>query len=246
MGMIICSDLIRIEDRGTYQSHINVFFGLGSASGAAFGGLLCDKLGWRWAFGIQVPIILTMLVAAILSVPMGIGPELAKNEGTTLVQTIKAFDLAGSALLTSSITLLILGLNLGGNVFPWKHPLVISALVLFGIFSALLLRVEKTASRPVMPLRLLTSRPNANLIFSNFFGSFSTNIVFFNAPLFFQAVMQYSATDSGLKLAVPSAIASVCAVATGHIITYTRRMKPMLALGAFSYLTGTISMAFIW
>ena len=246
MGMIICSDLIRIEDRGTYQSHINVFFGLGSACGAAFGGLLCDKLGWRVAFGVQVPLIVLMLVAATLSVPMGIGPELAKSEGTTLVQTIKAFDLTGSALLTISITLLVLGLNLGGNILPWKHPVVVSALVFFGVCSLCLLRVEHRAKRPVMPLRLLSSTPNANLIFSNFFGSFSTNVVYFNAPLFFQAVMLYSATDSGLELAVPSAIASVCAVATGHIITYTRSMKPMLIIGVLFYLVGSISLAFIW
>lgn len=38
------SDLVHIEHRGVYQSYINLAFGLGSASGAALGGFLCDRL----------------------------------------------------------------------------------------------------------------------------------------------------------------------------------------------------------
>lgn len=57
MSLIIVSDLVRIEDRGVFQSHINFAFGLGSASGAALGGWLCDTMGWRWAFGVQVPFL---------------------------------------------------------------------------------------------------------------------------------------------------------------------------------------------
>jgi len=57
MSLIIVSDLVRIEDRRVFQSHINFAFGLGSASGAALGGRLCDILGWRWPFGAQVPFL---------------------------------------------------------------------------------------------------------------------------------------------------------------------------------------------
>ncbi len=62
MGMIITSDLVPIENRGIYQSYINLFFGMGSIAGAALGGFLCDRLGWRWTFGIQVPYILLCLL----------------------------------------------------------------------------------------------------------------------------------------------------------------------------------------
>lgn len=52
MGSIMTNDLVSIEVRGTYQAYINLFFGLGSACGAAFGGFLCDTIGWRWTFGV--------------------------------------------------------------------------------------------------------------------------------------------------------------------------------------------------
>ena len=54
LGSIIISDLVPIDRRGTYQSYVNVVYGVASASGAALGGVMADSLGWRWEFGIQV------------------------------------------------------------------------------------------------------------------------------------------------------------------------------------------------
>ena len=57
MGNIMTNDLVSIEVRGTYQAYINLFYGGGSACGAAFGGVLCDKLGWRMTFAVQIPVL---------------------------------------------------------------------------------------------------------------------------------------------------------------------------------------------
>lgn len=246
MGMIITSDLVPIEHRGIYQSYINLSFGLGSALGAALGGFLCDRLGWRWTFGIQVPYILVCLLTAWITTPGTLGPNLAKNSKKGVWETIKGFDLLGSFLLTTSVTFLILGLNLGGNVLSWGHPIVILSIILFFITAALLIRVESKAARPVMPLNLLSSRPRANLIFANFFGNIAGNTIIFNVPLYFQAVKLDSATNSGFRLAAPSLAIMVSGVSTGFIITWTRRLKPTLFLGSVLYLIGSICMASLW
>lgn len=246
MGMIITSDLVPLEHRGVYQSYINLAFGLGSASGAALGGFLCDSLGWRWTFGIQVPYILVLLVTAWFTTPTTLGPNLAKTANLSLWQTIKGFDLAGALFMTLSVTFLILGLNLGGNVLSWGHPLVIGSLIAFCITTAFLLRVEARVLRPVMPLELLTSKPRANLVFSNFLGNIAVNTILFNVPLFFQAVKLDSATDSGFRLAAPSLGVTIAGVATGFIITWTRRIRPTLILGSVCFLVGSVCMACIW
>jgi MFS family permease len=44
-----------LETRGNYQAWLNLFFGLGSAGGAAFGGFLCEKIGWRWVRVLSIP-----------------------------------------------------------------------------------------------------------------------------------------------------------------------------------------------
>lgn len=98
---------ISARRRGAYQSYVNIVYGIAAASGAALGGLMADKLGWRWEFGIQVfPIAITLCVTAWV-IPPDLG-LVGKRE--TLVEAMKAFDFGGSLLLTTSITFMILGL----------------------------------------------------------------------------------------------------------------------------------------
>ena len=246
MGMIITSDLVPIENRGIYQSYINLAFGLGSAAGAALGGLLCDTLGWQLTFGVQVPLIFICCVTAWFTTPTTLGPNLRSKSGKTIWETVRSFDITGSFLLTMAVTFLILGINLGGNVLSWDHPIVIASLIAFSIFSALLLRVESRAIRPIMPLKLLTSQPRANLIFNNFFGNIAANTILFNVPLYFQAVRLESATNSGLRLAMPAIAVTVAGVSTGFIITWSRRLTPTLFLGSVLFLVGSICMTSFW
>ncbi|KAI9732346.1 MAG: hypothetical protein M1834_001553 [Cirrosporium novae-zelandiae] len=246
LGMIIISDLVPIEDRGIYQSYLNLAFGTGSVSGAAFGGFLCDQLGWRWAFGIQVPYILILFIIAFIATPSDLGPNLAKSSEKTTWEIIKGFDIAGSFAITTTVALLILGVNLGGNVLSWSHPVVICSLILSIITMGFVVKIESHAARPVMPLSLLMSKPRGNLMFGNFFGAIAGNAVMFNVPLFFQAVTLDSPTNSGLRLAIPSIFVTIAAVSTGFIITWSRRLMPMVRVGAGCFLVGSICMSCIW
>ena len=241
LGMIICSDLIYVEYRGIYQSYINLAYGMGACLGLTFGGLLADTLGWRATFAVQLPFIFLCLVVAYFTTPPSLGPTFARKEGFTLKQAVKTIDLKGSFLLIVGVTALMLGINLGGNVLSWDHPIVISSLIAFVFIAAVFIKVEKTANRPVMPLPLLARAPRANLIFSNFFGNITINTILFNTPLFFQAVKLESPTVSGLRLLAASIGLMVTSVSTGFLITWTRRLKPALVLGAAFLVCGGIS-----
>jgi len=181
MGSIITSDLVPIEIRGKYQSYINIVYGAGSALGAALGGAIADSLGWRWEFGIQIPILFVLLVIACTTVPRKLG--LAKGiEKKTLWEAMKVFDFKGSFLLTTSITFLILGLvssrfilslenkmmlnmnqNLGGNIYSWTHPIVLVSLFIFAICFPLFVYIESIVPLPIMPLKLISHNPRAGL-----------------------------------------------------------------------------------
>lgn len=241
LGMIICSDLIYIECRGIYQSYINLAYGLGACLGLTLGGLLADTLGWRATFAVQLPFIFICFVVAYFTTPHSLGPAFARKEGFTLRQAIRTIDLKGSFLLVLGVTALMLGLNLGGNVLSWDHPIVILSLVAFVFIAAVFIKVEKTANRPAMPLPLLARAPRANLILSNFFGNITINAILFNTPLFFQAVKLETPTMSGLRLLAASIGLMVTSVSTGFLITWTRRLKPALVIGAVFLVTGGIS-----
>ncbi|KZL81709.1 major facilitator superfamily transporter [Colletotrichum incanum] len=240
LGSIIVSDLVPIENRGAYQSYINMIYGVGSALGAALGGAMADHLGWRWEFGVQVPPLILCCIIAVIAVPSDLGLT-GKRE--TFVEALKAFDFKGSILLTTSITFFVLGLNLGGNVLPWSHPLVIASLVIFGVCFPVFLYVQSYVSRPIMPLYLVRRSPRMNLIFSNFLAALLSNAILFNIPLFFQAVLLTTATSSGLRLVLPSIVSSFVGAATGFLITYTRRLKWPVLSGAVGLFFGTLALS---
>ncbi|KAH7398224.1 major facilitator superfamily domain-containing protein [Pyrenochaeta sp. MPI-SDFR-AT-0127] len=246
MGNVMTNDLVSIEVRGTYQAYINLFYGGGSAFGAAFGGFLCDKLGWRMTFAIQIPMLLALLINAILTTPASLGPNLAKRSGLGIRDAMKGFDIAGSILLTGSVAFLILGLNLGGNIFPWKHPLVLTSLAIALVAGIILIRVESRAARAVMPLPMLFSSPRGNLVFNNFFAQIGMNTILFNAPLYFQAVKLETASVSGFRLAGPSVALTICGVSSGFIMTATGRMKWLIVIGSLSMLLGATCLSSMW
>ncbi|EDU42104.1 conserved hypothetical protein [Pyrenophora tritici-repentis Pt-1C-BFP] len=241
MGNIMTNDLVSIEVRGTYQAYINLFYGGGSACGAAFGGFLCDKLGWRMTFAIQIPVLIMLLINAIFTTPSTLGPNLAKSAGLGIRDAMKGFDVAGSFLLTVSVAFLILGLNVGGNIYPWTHWVVITSLLVALVTCGILIKVESKAERPVMPLPMLFSKPRGNLVFNNFFAQIGMNTILFNAPLYFQAVELESASVSGFRLAGPSVALTICGVSAGFIMTATGRMKWLIVVGSLAMLLGATS-----
>jgi MFS family permease len=234
------NDMVKIEVRGTYQAYINLLYGSGAAFGATFGGVLCDTLGWRWTFGVQIPPILIILIFAYIYVPSDLGPQLAKHSNKPWWQILMDFDLAGSFFLALSVGFLILGINLGGNVLPWSHPFVITSLIIAFVSGGILVWVESRALRPVMPLAILSKSPRANLVFSNFFSMIGINHVLFNAPLYFQAVHGDSPTVAGFRLGVPAILTTMTGVSVGFWLTWTGRMKSPQVVGAICMLIGGI------
>ncbi|KGY15207.1 hypothetical protein PABG_11782 [Paracoccidioides brasiliensis Pb03] len=233
LGAIICSDLIHIEHRGIYQSYISLAYGLGNCLGLAFGGVIVDSLGWRAVFGIQLPMLCALFIAVYLTLPSNLGPQLARERNISMREALRTIDVAGSVFLVVGVTALMMGMNLGGNVFPWRHPIVISSLAIFCLISVPFIKAEQSTSKPAIPLSLLTNAPHANLILGNFLVGISINTILFNAPLFFQAVKLESPTNSGLRLLPASAGLMVASLLTGVIMTKTKQLKPILLGGVF-------------
>ena len=240
LGMIICNDIIKIEYRGIYQAYTSLCLGTGAALGLVLGGFLCDKVGWRGAFWVQMPFFLAYFLLSIFTVPGDLGVQKPKSERMTFSQLIRSIDMLGSVILVAAVTALIMGLNLGGNVFNWGHPIVIGSLAIFFVLAVVFVVYERKVEQPVMPLKLLTTNPRAGLIFGNFFGCISGSSMVFNAPLFFQAVKLESASESGMHMLGPSLVVTATSFFGGFLITYTRRCKPTLILSGLCLTAGGV------
>jgi hypothetical protein len=131
----------------------------------------------------QVPFIFLTFAIGLMTVPDRLGPCYAYTSEKNSLELFQEFDVTGCLLLAGTLALFVLGINLGGNILSWTHPLVICSLALSLIAGMALLRVEKRAHRPVMPLSILSRKPQSNLIFNNTLAAIAINVVMFNAPL---------------------------------------------------------------
>ena len=245
IGTIVINDMVKIEYRGLYDSVLMIVQGAGSCSGAALGGFLVDQFGWRAAFGLQFPVLLLCLMFTSFAMPGNLGPAFSTGKHPTMSDALLDFDFRGSIALCLALISLIMGINLGGAELKWTHPVVLTALALCLVFATVLVHVERSARMPILPLKFLYTPPIANVILAIFFSAIVASTTTFNLPIYFQAVGQESATTSGLYLLTTIVGISVAGAIPGFYITWSRRLKPTIVLGALVLLSGSTSIVFL-
>jgi len=134
-------------------------------------------------------------------------------------------DYAGSALLTTVISAIVLVTTWGGTDFAWSSPVIVgltlAAFAALGLFVA----VERRAPEPVLPLRLFRDE-----VFSlSSAVSFIVGVAMFGGisylPLFLQVVGGASATNSGLLLLPLMGGLLATSIASGQVISRTGRYR---------------------
>ena len=159
--------MIPFKRRGMYQALQNTVYGFGAVSGASFGGLIADNIGWRWCFLIQVPISVLGFVIGWFVVS-----DQEQLMGDAAVGRLKnvfaKVDLAGAFVLVIALSMQLLALSLGGNELPWSNGWVIGSLVgSFVLLGAFVLIEAKTSAIPIIPLRMLSGRLSISVQLAN-------------------------------------------------------------------------------
>ncbi|MGW3656157.1 MFS transporter [Streptomyces sp. NPDC005151] len=161
----------------------------GFTAGAILGGLLTDLLSWRWAFFINAPVALLVLVLA---------PSVITDSRPTERPRL---DIPGAVTVTGGLLALVYGLTQAGET-GWTTPTTLAAF-LAGV--ALLIAfwfVEKRAATPLVPVRILKRR---SVIWGNAAGLIAfvteTSLVFL-LTLYLQEVLGYSPLATGLAFGV--------------------------------------------
>ncbi|NSC25647.1 MFS transporter [Streptomyces albus subsp. chlorinus] len=219
--------LVPPRERGKYQGMTASVMAIGTIGGPLLGGFITGHFDWRWAFYINLPLGLIALVwlALMLHLP---------------AQRIKArIDWAGIALLTVSITAVVLAATWAGTTYAWGSWQVIGLGTVAVLGLSAFVAVEKRVSEPLLPLSVFTNHRNFPLAMVLILVA---GVVMFGAglylPLFQQTVQSASATNSGLlmlPMVIPVVIVSTIA---GKIMSATGRYKIFPVLGAVFLTTG--------
>lgn len=123
---------------------------------------------------------------------------------------IRRVDFLGALTLVSALVLLLLGLNSGGNIVPWNHPLVYVPLPLSLVLLLIFIFVEdRVASEPVIPVRLLAHRSVLASLLTNWFMTMAVFSLIYYVPMFFQVVRGVSSLQAG-SLFIPQAMGMAC------------------------------------
>ena len=177
----------------------------GFTTGAILGGVLTDLLSWRWAFYINVPVAVLVLVLA---------PSVLARDTS---EVRRKLDAPGAVLVTGGLLAIIYGLTEAGAKGWGDTAAVISlvvGVVLLGIFWA----VERKVAEPLVPVAIL--RLN-NIGWGNAAGLLAfvtqTGLIFL-LTLYLQKVLGYTPLQAGLTFCVLGVGAFVGGVTAAKIL----------------------------
>jgi MFS family permease len=177
-----------------------------------FGGWVNDRYGWRVAFLCQVPcsVLALVLVGVLVRIPV--------RESETA--RWKRIDILGAGTLVVTLILLLIGLNSGGNVVPWTHPLVLTTLPLSAVSLLAFLWIETKVAEPIIPVRLFLDRTILSACLGLWLQSMATFGFIFYGPIYFQVVKGMSATQAGVRLIPQSVGIAIGSLGTGLLLKY--------------------------
>ncbi|MDK9495113.1 DHA2 family efflux MFS transporter permease subunit [Streptomyces katrae] len=199
-SMALIADVVPLRERGKYQGAIGAVFGVATVIGPLLGGLFTDHLSWRWAFYVNVPVAVLVVVAAARTIPS------VRAAGRP------AIDYLGIALVAAGSSALILATSWGGNEYAWSSPTIIGLFAGGALALVLFCLAETRAAEPMLPMRLFRNPVFTVCSVLSFVVGFAMLGAMTFLPTYLQYVDGDSATLSGVRtlpLVIGLLIASV-------------------------------------
>jgi len=160
------------RSRTMYLGLMQFVWTIAGGVGPVAGGVLTEHASWPWVFWINLPIAGTAFLLLFFALDV-------HNPKTTFSDGMKAVDWFGSFSMVALLSMVLLGLNFGGTIFPWSSATVI-CLIVFGSLMAFFFFVSESrlAKYPIMPLDLFRHRSNVACLVVGFTHDFVSDCAF--------------------------------------------------------------------
>jgi EmrB/QacA subfamily drug resistance transporter len=167
--------------------------GLALAIGPVIGGLLTEHVSWRAIFYLNIPVAIGAVVAALFAV--------RESRDSTVGREV---DFAGVAVLTASLTALILAL-VEGNAWGWGSTEIVGLLAGAAIGLAAFVAIELRVKVPMVEFRFFSDRNFLGAVAVALIISFAMLGVFFFLAIYMQDILRYSPLEAGIRF-LPSTL----------------------------------------
>jgi MFS family permease len=208
---------------------------IASIVGPLAGGLITERLTWRWIFYINLPFGVLALAALIVWLPVTISVRSSHAQGRAALWRI---DVMGALCSAAATICLLLGLTWGGSTYPWKSLQVMGLFVATALLLLVFFFIERKVIEPLLPLDLLRNRIfAAGSLLSLAYGFASFGIIFY-LPLFIQAVLAQASISSTAALTPLLLGLTAGSIMAGWLVAKFKRYQALTIIGALIQLGG--------
>ncbi len=208
--------------RNTFPAHrLNAAIGIwgavlgaSTAAGPIVGGLLVQHINWEACFYVNVPVGIVALV---------VGALVLKE---TPPSAARSFDVPGIALLSVTLFLLVFDL-IKASAWGWGSGRTIGFFAAAAVGAALFIWRERSASEPLLPLRLFRAVPLSAGVVLVILLMFALFGAMFFMTFYLENVHGYDPVKTGLWLLPMTAMLIVGSPVSGWVLT---RLGPKIPL----------------
>ncbi|MGY1855455.1 MFS transporter [Modestobacter sp. SYSU DS0290] len=213
-SLAILQASFRPQDRARAIGLWSALGGIAGLVGPFVGGFLVDAAGWRWVFGVNVPLAVAVAVVAVRHVPESRDPGASGR-----------FDVLGAAAGALTLGGVTYALIAAGDD-PRSTTVWLSAAIGVVAAGAFVVR-ERRAAAPMLPLGVFADRQfsGANLTTLAVYGALGGFSFFLVLQL--QTVLGYTATLAGAAVLPPSLLLTLLSARAGAL---AQRIGPRLPM----------------
>ncbi|KAJ5081283.1 Major facilitator superfamily domain general substrate transporter [Penicillium alfredii] len=228
-ALLVLANILPLHRRALYFGIIGSTSGIATVTGPMIGGLLTDRVSWRWCFYINLPL---GAITGFFIIMFFKDARMTEKELGGLEQ-LKRMDPLGIVVFIPAVISILLALQWGGAKYDWGNSRIIALFVLFGVFGSAWCCIQWwRQEEATVPPRLLRNRNVFGAVIHAMFLGGSFFVLGYYLPIWFQAIKEVSASESGINNLPMVVSMIVCSAIGGLLVNIIGYYTPFMYIGS--------------